>query len=92
MSREAYQIPTAGGGGGGGAGGPGGAGAGTNLSRTFDTEGVSMQYICGDCGFKFPLKRSDAIRCKECGCRILYKERTKSSRRGDGRSCPACRA
>ncbi|KAI0018461.1 DNA directed RNA polymerase [Xylariomycetidae sp. FL0641] len=71
MSREAYQIPTAGG------SGPQAPGAGTNLSRTFDTENVTMNYICGDCGFKFPLRRSDTIRCKECGCRVLYKERTK---------------
>ncbi|KAI1747398.1 DNA directed RNA polymerase [Xylaria longipes] len=69
MSREAYQIPTSQQG-----NAPGG---GTNLSRTFDTEGATMNYICGDCGFKFALRRSDTIRCKECGCRILYKERTK---------------
>ncbi|KAI0447156.1 DNA directed RNA polymerase [Xylaria telfairii] len=70
MSREAYQIPTS-------QQGNAPGGAGTNLSRTFDTDGVTMNYICGDCGFKFALRRSDTIRCKECGCRILYKERTK---------------
>ena len=70
MSREAYQIPTA-----GGASAPG---AGTNFSRAIDpTEGVTINYICGDCGTKFPLRRNDTIRCKECGCRVLYKERTK---------------
>ncbi|KAJ8110949.1 hypothetical protein ONZ43_g5739 [Nemania bipapillata] len=68
MSREAYQIPTSQG---------NAPGAGTNLSRTFDTDGATMNYICGDCGYKFALRRSDTIRCKECGCRILYKERTK---------------
>ncbi|GAW20089.1 hypothetical protein ANO14919_095850 [Xylariales sp. No.14919] len=68
MSREAYQIPTSQG---------NAPGAGTNLARTFDLEGATMNYICGDCGFKFALRRSDTIRCKECGCRILYKERTK---------------
>ncbi|KAI0432501.1 metallothionein-I transcription activator [Xylaria sp. FL1042] len=69
MSREAYQIPTSQGNA-PGAGGP-------NLARSLDLEGSSMNYICGDCGFKFALRRSDTIRCKECGCRILYKERTK---------------
>ncbi|KAI1201680.1 metallothionein-I transcription activator [Nemania serpens] len=73
MSREAYQIPTSQ----GNAAGGSGAGAGAGLSRTFDLEGATMNYICGDCGFKFALRRSDTIRCKECGCRILYKERTK---------------
>ncbi|KAI1420504.1 metallothionein-I transcription activator [Xylaria sp. FL1777] len=72
MSREAYQIPTSQGNAPGG-----GAGGSTNLARTFDLEGNTMNYICGDCGFKFALRRSDTIRCKECGCRILYKERTK---------------
>ncbi|KAI1504495.1 DNA directed RNA polymerase [Biscogniauxia marginata] len=69
MSREAYQIPTA--------SGNSAPGAGAGLTRTFDPDSVTMNYICGDCGSKFPLKRSDPIRCKECGCRVLYKERTK---------------
>ncbi|KAI1816924.1 metallothionein-I transcription activator [Poronia punctata] len=78
MSREAYQIPT----GQSSSGGPGGAGGGGGVTaatatRTFDVEGATMNYICGDCGFKFAIRRTDTIRCKECGCRILYKERTK---------------
>ncbi|GAP91772.1 putative metallothionein-I gene transcription activator [Rosellinia necatrix] len=77
MSREAYQIPTAQGSGGAPGGGGGVGGVGGGLSRAFDAEGATMNYICGDCGFKFALRRSDTIRCKECGCRILYKERTK---------------
>ncbi|KAI1180479.1 metallothionein-I transcription activator [Nemania sp. FL0916] len=80
MSREAYQIPTAqGNAGAGGAGaGAGGAGGGLAARGAFDVDvGQTMNYICGDCGFKFALRRSDTIRCKECGCRILYKERTK---------------
>ncbi|KAI0970023.1 DNA directed RNA polymerase [Xylaria arbuscula] len=71
MSREAYQIPTS------QSNGAPGAGGSNTLSRQFDLEGASNNYICGDCGFKFALRRSDTIRCKECGCRILYKERTK---------------
>ncbi|KAI1260564.1 DNA directed RNA polymerase [Xylariaceae sp. FL1019] len=69
MSREAYQIPTAQ----AGSSAPGGGSA----VRNFDADNATIAYICGDCGFKFPLKRTDAIRCKECGCRILYKERTR---------------
>ncbi|KAH8649831.1 hypothetical protein BX600DRAFT_473664 [Xylariales sp. PMI_506] len=73
MSREAYQIPTSQGG-----SAPGGSGMGGGASRSaMDVEGLPMLYICGDCGTKFPLKRGDVIRCIECGCRVLYKERTK---------------
>ncbi|KAI2780555.1 DNA directed RNA polymerase [Daldinia loculata] len=71
-SREAYQIPSSAAG-----AAPGGAASGTR-SSAFDMDGgATMHYICGDCGTKFPLKRNDPIRCKECGCRVLYKERTK---------------
>ena len=35
------------------------------------------QYLCGECSAKVQLKKGDPIRCKECGHRILYKERTK---------------
>ncbi|KAI0139900.1 hypothetical protein F4776DRAFT_662040 [Hypoxylon sp. NC0597] len=78
--RESYQIPTS------GAqssnAGASGAASGTR-SNVFDSMdaaddlGTSVQYICGDCGTKCPLRRGDPIRCKECGCRVLYKERTK---------------
>lgn len=75
MSREAYQVPTA-----GGQSNPAAA------TRNYDAYaggaasnevGPQMQYLCGDCGLRFAMRRGDAIRCKECGCRILYKERTK---------------
>ncbi|KAK1996105.1 DNA directed RNA polymerase [Colletotrichum falcatum] len=67
MSREAYQVPTA-----GATSAPSAA-----AYSSYGTEGPQMQYLCGDCGLKFQLRRADPIRCKECGCRILYKERTK---------------
>ncbi|ORY21461.1 DNA directed RNA polymerase [Naematelia encephala] len=35
-----------------------------------------IEYICGDCGAKTALKANEAIRCKECGHRVLYKPRT----------------
>ncbi|KAH7367644.1 metallothionein-I gene transcription activator [Plectosphaerella cucumerina] len=76
MSREAYQVPTA-----GSQANPGAT------TRSYDAYsggatsagevGPQMQYLCGDCGLRFSMRRGDAIRCKECGCRILYKERTK---------------
>ncbi|KAH8199550.1 hypothetical protein TruAng_006301 [Truncatella angustata] len=70
MSRESYQIPTQ------GSSAPG-AGNAAAANNSISTEGLPMLYICGDCGTKFPLKRGDTIRCIECGCRVLYKERTK---------------
>nr|POE56888.1 dna-directed rna polymerases i, ii, and iii subunit rpabc4 [Quercus suber] len=35
-----------------------------------------VKYLCGDCDAAVQLKRGDPIRCKECGYRVLYKERT----------------
>ena len=73
MSREAYSPPSLPASGSimdgslGGIGGIGGGGAG----------GASTQYLCGDCNAKVQLKKGDPIRCKECGHRVLYKERTK---------------
>ncbi|KAJ5762242.1 uncharacterized protein N7511_005624 [Penicillium nucicola] len=69
MSREAYQVPSMGG------------------QNAFDTQGgygsamnvdsPSVVYLCGECSARVPLKRGDQIRCKDCGHRVLYKERTK---------------
>ncbi|KAI1940204.1 DNA-directed RNA polymerase core subunit rpc10 [Ophidiomyces ophidiicola] len=70
MSREAYQVPSfetqqnqfsA------------GAGAPSNPND----ELLSVVYVCGDCSARVQMKRGDQIRCKECGHRVLYKERTK---------------
>lgn len=41
------------------------------------SQGPLTQYLCGECNSKVSLARGDAIRCKECGHRVLYKERTK---------------
>jgi len=69
MSREAYQVPSLGAGQGSfGTGAVEGAAAG---------DGPSVTYLCGDCSSRVTLKRGDQIRCKECGHRVLYKERTK---------------
>ncbi|EAW10628.1 Rpo12/RPC10 RNA polymerase subunit family protein [Aspergillus clavatus NRRL 1] len=68
MSREAYQVPSL------GAqnafGTEGGLGAGS-------TDGPIVAYLCGECNARVSLKRGDQIRCKDCGHRVLYKERTK---------------
>ncbi|KFX93887.1 hypothetical protein O988_06594 [Pseudogymnoascus sp. VKM F-3808] len=67
-TREAYIPPTA-----------GGAVAipGRDQGYTAASEGPAINYLCGDCNSRVPLKRGDPIRCKECGHRVLYKERTK---------------
>lgn len=71
--RETYQAPTSQ----TPAGGAGGGGGSSMMAMPNLDEGMPMKYICGDCGTTFPLKRTDTIRCVECGCRVLYKERTK---------------
>ena len=42
------------------------------------TEVVPVTYMCGDCGSYVDMRPADAIRCRECGCRVLYKLRTRS--------------
>ncbi|KAI9735153.1 MAG: DNA-directed RNA polymerase core subunit rpc10 [Cirrosporium novae-zelandiae] len=64
MSREQYQVPNT-----------SSFGAGSQVM--YDQAGPTVTYLCGDCAAKVPLKKGDPIRCKECGHRILYKERTK---------------
>jgi DNA-directed RNA polymerase I, II, and III subunit RPABC4 len=67
MSREAYQVPSLG------------------AQNAFGTEGMAagsmdgpvVAYLCGECNARVSLKRGDQIRCKDCGHRVLYKERTK---------------
>lgn len=41
-----------------------------------DASNKPVHYLCGDCDNKVTLKRGDPIRCKECGYRVLYKQRT----------------
>ena len=36
-----------------------------------------MIYICGECHSENEIRPRDAIRCRECGYRIMYKKRTK---------------
>ncbi|KAF2131559.1 hypothetical protein P153DRAFT_383653 [Dothidotthia symphoricarpi CBS 119687] len=36
----------------------------------------TVLYKCGDCDNDVPLKRGEPIRCRNCGHRVLYKQRT----------------
>ncbi|KAF2094494.1 hypothetical protein NA57DRAFT_46617 [Rhizodiscina lignyota] len=47
--------------------------------NTTEDQSKPVQYACGECDNKVILKRGDPIRCKECGHRVLYKERTNRS-------------
>ncbi|KAJ5640548.1 uncharacterized protein N7483_004485 [Penicillium malachiteum] len=69
MSREAYQVPSMGG------QNAFSNDAGYSNSMAIDTP--SVVYLCGECSARVALKRGDQIRCKDCGHRVLYKERTK---------------
>ncbi|KAI4864168.1 metallothionein-I transcription activator [Hypoxylon rubiginosum] len=77
MSRETYQIPTPSQTANPGSSSGGGLNPGAQRSPFDADTNTVMQYICGDCGAKCPLRRNELIRCRECGCRVLYKERTK---------------
>lgn len=44
------------------------------MDRNIEEEG--MLYICGDCGMENELTMKDAIRCQNCGYRIMLKKRT----------------
>ncbi|KAF9887798.1 DNA-directed RNA polymerase core subunit rpc10 [Aspergillus nanangensis] len=67
MSREAYQVPSLG----------GGNAFSADGGATSTEGGPAVAYLCGECNARVSLKRGDQIRCKECGHRVLYKERTK---------------
>jgi DNA-directed RNA polymerase I, II, and III subunit RPABC4 len=36
----------------------------------------AVEYTCGDCDMTVSLKRGEPIRCRSCGHRVLYKQRT----------------
>ena len=54
-------------------GASGGAGGGTVQAGPR----APMIYICGECHNENEIRPRDAIRCRECGYRIMYKKRTK---------------
>ena len=71
MSREAYAPPTL------SQSNLNPSSAGTGYGISSEQTGPLTQYLCGDCASKVQLKKGDPIRCKECGHRVLYKERTR---------------
>jgi DNA-directed RNA polymerase subunit RPC12/RpoP len=82
MSRETYQPPSLSGsqnnfGAGASSSQQQGFGGALNVTgASYDDSSRPVQYLCGECDTKVTLKKGDAIRCKECGYRVLYKERT----------------
>lgn len=38
---------------------------------------TAARYICANCGSLVSLAKGEPVRCKECGHRVLYKERTR---------------
>ena len=82
MSREQYTPPSLTQPSGGGSNAAGASSSqnagGFNITgaNTFEDVGRPVHYLCGDCDTRVTLKKGDAIRCKECGYRVLYKERT----------------
>lgn len=41
-----------------------------------DVAAVHTTYLCADCGSIVRLSKNDLVRCRECGYRIVYKQRT----------------
>ncbi|KAJ9066217.1 DNA-directed RNA polymerases I, II, and III subunit RPABC4, variant 2 [Entomophthora muscae] len=39
-----------------------------------------FKYDCSQCGEETTLRTRDQIRCLQCGCRVLFKKRTKRSK------------
>ena len=58
---------------------PGGDGGSNMVNIAEEMEHAKPKattYICGECYQEVTLKEREAIRCKLCGFRILYKQRT----------------
>ncbi|KAH7114479.1 DNA directed RNA polymerase [Dendryphion nanum] len=47
----------------------------TDISDAVDNARL-VTYKCGDCDQEVKLKRGEPIRCRNCGHRVLYKQRT----------------
>ncbi|KAH7080499.1 DNA directed RNA polymerase [Paraphoma chrysanthemicola] len=48
----------------------------TTDTAVIDANARTVHYKCGDCDQDVPLKRGEPIRCRNCGHRVLYKQRT----------------
>ena len=51
-------------------------GAQDSSTAAVDSNARTVHYKCGDCDQDVPLKRGEPIRCRNCGHRVLYKQRT----------------
>ncbi|OAL50536.1 hypothetical protein IQ07DRAFT_587194 [Pyrenochaeta sp. DS3sAY3a] len=49
---------------------------GAQEGAAVDSGARTVHYKCGDCDQDVPLKRGEPIRCRNCGHRVLYKQRT----------------
>ncbi|KAF2791629.1 hypothetical protein K505DRAFT_309176 [Melanomma pulvis-pyrius CBS 109.77] len=54
----------------------GGATSHTQPTISVSDTARSVEYTCGDCDAAVSLKRGEPIRCRSCGHRVLYKQRT----------------
>ncbi|CAI5757224.1 unnamed protein product [Candida verbasci] len=60
--REAFQVP---------------ASISAAAIGQVTTKSLGVKYNCAQCAASFSLGKNDAIRCKECGHRVIYKARTR---------------
>ncbi|KAL7340109.1 hypothetical protein BJY59DRAFT_637322, partial [Rhodotorula toruloides] len=37
----------------------------------------AVEYLCADCAASNEIRAREPIRCRECGCRVMYKKRIK---------------
>ncbi|KAM0753141.1 hypothetical protein T439DRAFT_323773, partial [Meredithblackwellia eburnea MCA 4105] len=51
----------------------------TGASTTIRSQAVSqeVEYSCADCAASNQIKAREPVRCRECGCRVMYKKRVK---------------
>jgi DNA-directed RNA polymerase I, II, and III subunit RPABC4 len=68
MNKESYQNPQ---------GPPLLSGPLSSATPRASDNAPKMLYNCADCGSENEIKPKEPLRCKECGHRIMYKQRTK---------------
>lgn len=65
MNRDSFVPPTS-------MSGLSAAAAGSNVHKSY-----GVRYLCANCASNVSLSKGEAVRCKECGHRVLYKERSR---------------
>jgi len=48
-----------------------------NTGEEKPTDTKVVNYICGSCGCENPIRPQDAVTCRSCGHKIMYKKRTR---------------